>query len=237
VILLDFSKSLLRQAQERLGGEGRYTYVAANVYQMPLVDDLVDAAAMVRVIHHLADVPGALRQLYRVIRPQGVFLLEFASKLHLKSLLRYAVRRQSWSPLTLEPVEFASLNFDFHPQWVKAKLAACGFEIDRIRTVSRFRIPLLKRIVPASLLARLDGALQWLGDLWQLTPSVFVRARHNGTAAPHATNLDDGDPAAILRCPRCETSHWQHEPTALRCLKCDARWAIDDGIYDLRAPL
>jgi SAM-dependent methyltransferase len=237
VILLDFSKSLLRQAQERLGDGERYTYVAANLYQMPLADDLVDAAAMVRVIHHLANVPDALRQLNRVIRPQGTLLLEFASKLHLKSLLRYAAGRQSWSPLALEPVEFASLNFDFHPKWIKAKLVACGFEIDRVRTVSRFRIPLLKRVVPAQILARLDGTLQWLGALWQLTPSVFVRAHPGGTANARTAVLDRGNPAAMFRCPRCEASQWQREPAALHCLSCDVRWAIDDGIYDFKDPL
>jgi len=38
IVLLDYSKSLLRQAQERLGRDGRYTYVAANVYRLPLND-------------------------------------------------------------------------------------------------------------------------------------------------------------------------------------------------------
>jgi len=36
LILLDYSKSLLREAQNRLGREPRYLYLAANVYQLPL---------------------------------------------------------------------------------------------------------------------------------------------------------------------------------------------------------
>ena len=122
VVLLDYSKSLLRQAQHRLERGDKYTYVAADLYQMPLADNLVDAACMVRVMHHVADVPGALRQIRRVIRPNGTFVLEFASKFHLKSILCYAFRRQSWSPFDPEPFEFVPLNFAFHPRWMRTQL-------------------------------------------------------------------------------------------------------------------
>jgi ubiquinone/menaquinone biosynthesis C-methylase UbiE len=238
IILLDYSKSLLRQAQARLGRDKRkYTYVAADLYHMPLVDNLVDTVCMVRVIHHVANVPGALRQIQRVIRAQGTFLLEFASKRHLKSIVRYAVRRQNWSPFAAEPVEFAALNFDFHPRWMQDNLRQHGFEIERIRTVSRFRIPLLKRIVPSRLLAGLDGVLQWVGQLWQLTPSVFVRARREGTRTDTPSAVDVLDPARIFCCPACEARRWQVSDIAMHCLSCGKRWRIDDGIYDFKTPL
>ena len=236
IILLDYSKSLLRQAQERLGRNSRYTYVAADLYRMPLADRLVDAACMIRVMHHVANVPGALRQVQRVIRPGGTFLLEFANKRHLKSILRYAARRQGWSPFTPEPIEFVALNFDFHPRWMRNQLREHGFEIERTRTVSRFRIPILKRLVPARLLAGLDGTLQWVGQLWQLTPSVFVRARRPA----RDTDGDipgDADPAALFRCPSCEQSRWEETASEMYCLSCGTRWRIDDGIYDFKTPI
>jgi ubiquinone/menaquinone biosynthesis C-methylase UbiE len=100
VILLDYSKSLLQEARQRWGDVDaetgtRYTYVAADVYRLPLRDAVVDTTCMVRVMHHMADVPGALRQIERVIRPGGAFVLEFASKLHLKSVARQLLRRQA----------------------------------------------------------------------------------------------------------------------------------------------
>jgi ubiquinone/menaquinone biosynthesis C-methylase UbiE len=237
LVLLDYSKSMLRDAQARLGRDPRYTYVAADLYRMPLADAVVDGACMVRVIHHLANIPGALRQIQRVIRPGGTFLLEYANKIHLKSILRYAVRRQDWSPYEREPVEFVALNFNFHPQWVAHKLAEHEFEIERTRTVSRFRIPLLKRIIPPQVLAGADGALQWLGELWQLTPSVFVRAERQGVdgAATAAQPLPDR--SALFRCPACEQSTWEQGDAELRCLSCGKRWAIDDGIYDFKTPI
>lgn len=234
LILLDYSKSLLREAQNRLGREPRYLYLAANVYQLPLADGAIDTVSMVRVMHHMADVPGALRQIRRVLNPGGVLLLEFASKHHWKSILRYAIRHQSWSPYTPEPVEFVALNFDFHPRWMQERLVESGLEVEHIRTVSRFRLPLLKRFIPARILARLDGLLQGLGRWWQLTPSVFVRARREGPPAPPD---DRNQPADLLICPACAQQDWAPAPDALHCLACGARWAIDDGIYDLKSPL
>ena len=61
------------------------------------------------------------------MQPGAIFILEFANKQNLKAILRYLLRRQSWSPFTLEPVEFAALNFDFHPQAVRDCLEAGGF--------------------------------------------------------------------------------------------------------------
>lgn len=237
ILLLDYSKSMLREAQARLGPEPKYIYVAADLYQLPLVDSLVDTVSMVRVIHHLVNVPRALGQIHRVVRPEGTFLLEFASKLHLKSILRYAVRRQSWSPFAPEPVEFVELNLNFHPQWMKSQLRDSGFSVVHVRTVSRFRIPFLKRLVPAPVLARLDGSLQWVGELWQLTPSVFVRAQRQGAIQEKPSEPATADPVSHFRCPSCQDRSWQAVETELRCQSCGARWGIDGGIYDFRKPL
>jgi len=248
IVLLDYSKSLLREAQQRLGRSPRYTYVAADVYRMPLADGLVDTTCMVRVMHHMADVPRALAQIHRAIRPGGAFVLEFASKVHLKSIARYLARRQDWSPFAPEPVEFVPLNYDFHPRWMRARLEDGGFEIERTRTTSHFRVPLLKRLVPARALAAMDGAVQWTGQWWTLTPSVFVRARRKGDAAGQGTDTGasgaphqpepgaDCDPRALFVCPACEGSRWQAGEGEMHCLDCDTRWEIDDGIYDFKNP-
>ena len=164
VILLDYSRSLLRQAQSRLGLGGRFVYVAANLYKLPMVDGAVDAAVMVRVMHHLADVPAALAQIRRTIAPGGCFVAEYASKRHVKSITRYTLRRQTWSPFDHAPYEFVPLNYDFHPAWMTEQLKKAGFAIDKELAVSNFRLPALKRLVPAHLLASADGAVQSVGS-------------------------------------------------------------------------
>jgi SAM-dependent methyltransferase len=241
VILLDYSKSLLREARQRWGDVDaetgtHYTFVAADIYRMPLRDGLVDTACMVRVMHHIADVPSALRQILRVIRPGGAYVLEFASKLHVKSVARWLLRRQDWSPFDREPIEFVELNFDFHPRWMRARLAEVGFVVERTRAVSILRVPLLKRLVPAPLLAAVDGALQWTGQCCACAPSIFVRARKQSASPQADLFVDPRDPTTLFVCPTCEGGRLRVGQESLLCDSCGTRWTIDDGIYDFKSP-
>src|SRR5450759_5273303 len=52
VVLLDYSRSQLKQAQERLGASDSYIYVAADIYRLPFVVGLFDASTMIRTLHH-----------------------------------------------------------------------------------------------------------------------------------------------------------------------------------------
>jgi len=56
----------------------------------------LDALVMVRVMHHLADVPLALKQIRRVLHSNSVAVLEYANKRNVKSVARWLLRRQGW---------------------------------------------------------------------------------------------------------------------------------------------
>ncbi|MEW6027937.1 MAG: class I SAM-dependent methyltransferase [Chloroflexota bacterium] len=234
IVLLDYSTTQLQQAQERLGRSARYTYVAADVYRLPFVDGLFDAATMVRTLHHMADAPKALEQARNVLQPGGTFILEFANKLNLKAILRYLLGRQAWSPFTLAPVEFVVLNYDFHPRAIRNWLETLEFTVERTLTVSHFRVGWLKRIVPTGLLVLLDSLFQPTGALWQLTPSVFVRARRGGGLAPHKPPQDV---SFWFRCLECGHSPLTPHADRLSCPSCQRKYAFRDGIYDFREPM
>src|SRR6185436_7909443 len=87
VVVMDYSRTQLEQAQARLGKSERYI-----------------------------DAPAALSQVRAVLAPGATFILEFANKRNLKAILRWLLRRQAWNPFAPEPVEFIELNFDFHPR-------------------------------------------------------------------------------------------------------------------------
>ena len=228
VVLLDYSLTQLQQAVQRLGHSPRYVYVAADIYRLPFVTGLFDAATMIRTLHHMVDAPLALRQVRRTLQPGAAFILEYASKHNLKAILRYWLRRQGWSPYSLEPVEFTSLNFDFHPRAVRQWLAECGFERQRQLTISHFRLGLFKRLLPLRLLVWLDSLAQLTGDWWQLTPSVFTLSRAVGETR-HAA------PGAFFKCPGCGNASLDEQSSALSCPVCGRSWPIVDGIYDFRA--
>ncbi len=232
VVFFDYALSQLRQAQELWGdsapgGRPRYLYVAGDFYELPFAPALFDAVTMVRVLHHAADAPAVLRGISRILAPGGTFLLEFANKRNLKAILRYLLRRQAWSPFEREPVEFVELNFDFHPAWIREHLAQAGLRVQKQRTVSHFRLGLLKRLVPTGLLVSLDRLCQPSGALWQLTPSVFVRCAASAEKSPPP-------PDAFFRCPACGSTALTEEGNALTCAGCGARFAVRDGIYDFK---
>ncbi|MCB0249189.1 MAG: class I SAM-dependent methyltransferase [Anaerolineae bacterium] len=229
VILLDYSRSLLEQARARLGSDPRFVFVAANLYKLPLVDDLVDTGVIVRVMHHLADVPAALAEIRRTVAPGGALVAEYASKRHLKSIARYALRRQQWSPFDRAPYEFVPLNFDFHPAWMTAQFEATGLVVEQELAVSHFRIAPLKRLVPAGTLAAADGAIQGVGARWKLTPSVFVRCRVPGMSPGTL-------PASLFRCPECQGSLIE-SAESMDCSECGRRWPMSAGIFDFKEPL
>jgi ubiquinone/menaquinone biosynthesis C-methylase UbiE len=234
IALLDYSHSQLEQAQKKLGRSERYIFVAADVYRLPFVDGLFDAATMIRVLHHMVDAPKALMQVRNVMQPDGAFVLEFANKLNLKAMLRYWLGRQTWSPFTPEPVEFAKLNFDFNPRTVKDWLEDLGFKIEKILTVSHFRMGLLKRTIPVPVLVFFDSLLQWTGAFFQWTPSVFIMAR--GGVQASDTEITKNE-LSFFKCPVCGHSPLQDNKTYLICPDCQSKWEFKDGIYDFRKPI
>lgn len=231
VVLVDYSSTLLAEAQARLGRDPRFVYVAANIYELPINAGTCDAATMIRVIHHFEDVPAALGQIRQVLAPGSVFVLEYANKRHLKAILRYLLRRQDWNPFDREPLEFVELNFDFHPAYMQEALAGAGFQTTRRLALSYLRLGVLKRYVPTRWLVALDSLLQRTAPLGVWSPSVFTKNITLG--AQPAANLD----GPLFKCPACGGTDWHEQPTELACRGCEARWAITDGIYNFKAPL
>lgn len=228
VVLLDYSLSQLNLAMKKLGRNQHYIYVAADIYRLPFVDGLFDAATMIRTLHHMAEPQMALRQVRRSLQSGAVFILEYANKQNLKAILRYLFKRQAWSPFSHDSLEFEKLNFDFHPLAVRGWLNEAGFKLQRQLAVSYFRLGLIKRAVPLSLLTRLETWLQPSGELWQLSPSVFTRS----VAAGESPKAQAG---TFFKCPVCES--YELKPHGLRiiCSKCKREWPIRDGIFDFRA--
>ncbi len=226
VVLVDYSRTQLEQAVKRLGENPRYVFVAADVYRLPFVDGLFDGATMIRVLHHMQQPQQALAAIRRTMREDATFILEFANKRNIKAILRYLLRKQTWNPFELAPVEFAELNFDFHPKAIRTYLKQAGFKVQRALALSHFRLGLFKRLVPHKLLVWMDSMLQWTGSFCQYTPSIFLKTRAVGNAgAQHGQGF--------FRCPVCEAPLLE-AAADITCPQCQRVWQFKDGIYDFR---
>lgn len=230
VVLFDYSRTLLREAQQILGDDPRFIYVAGNWYNMPFVDGLFDTMVQIRTIHHAADVPSLFQQLARIARPDGRYILEFASKHNLKAIARYWLKKQDWSPFDQSPIEFVELNYDFHPKYIRAELQKAGFTPGNMLTVSHFRIAPIKKLVPTGLLVSLDAMAQKTGNWWQLSPSVFV----------DVANPTEGIGAqadSFFACPTCVTPLQDvGSDGVLQCTNaaCGHQWRVENGLYDFK---
>ena len=227
VVLVDYSITQLEQAVDRLGISSRYRFVAADIYHLPFAPASFDAATMIRTLHHMADPLMALKQVEEALCGQAVFILEYANKRNSKAVVRYLLGRQKWSPFSPEAVEFVKLNFNFHPRTVQGWLNQLGFQVEGQRTVSHFRLGVMKRMLPLKLLVWLDSIFQPTGSLFQLTPSVFLRVRKDQPASAVPELL-------LFRCPACGFSPIQDAPPLLTCPSCKRAYPIHNGIYDFR---
>lgn len=228
VVLLDYSRSLLQEARQRLAHDPRFIFVAADLYNMPLADNAFDTAVTVRVLHHVVDVPRAFGEISRITHPHGAYVTDFANKRHLKAMVKYWLGQGDGdSPFTLAPYEFVKLNFDYHPRYIRQNLEHMAFAIRDERAVSTFRVPLLKRLVPPDVLAQADGVLQRPMSNVQIAPSIFLRAE----------SLKPGDAEinpALWRCPNCGGTQIETLPDALVCRACGTLTPCVDGIYDFK---
>lgn len=233
IVLFDYSRSLLREARNHIGDDPRFRFVSGNWYAMPFVEGLFSTLVQVRTLHHAADIPALFRELSRIARPGADYVLEFANKHNLKAMARYWLGRQSWSPFAPEPVEFAALNFDFHPRWIMEQLQLAGFIPGERLTVSHFRFGPLKKAVPTRLLVAADSLAQKTGNWWQLSPSVFVHSRfRQGVAA---------QPGLFFACPVCQTplNDTDGEQDQLLCSNptCGRAWRVENRLYDFKEPV
>jgi hypothetical protein len=132
----------------------------------------------------------------------------------------------------LAPVEFVALNFDFHPRWIGQELARAGFSPGRMLSVSHYRIPLIKKIVPLEILIKMDSLAQLTGDWWQLTPSVFVANETPAGVLP-------AEAGSFFACPECHSALGEARAGILTCPdpQCGRRWRTEDGLYDFKEPL
>ena len=244
IILFDYSRTLLQEAVARWGHDPRFVFAAGNIYQLSLAKASLDALVMVRVMHHLADVPLALQQIHRVlsgdsVHGKGVAVLEYANKRNIKSVARWLLGKQTWSPMDQKPVEFVKLNYDFHPTWMDKQFSNAQLRVRQQFAVSHFRTPLLKNRVRAATLATVDSWLFGPGGLYPLAPSVFVQVEAEKVGDNSLLKRDIADDAGLFCCPACaedNTLTLEHE-TLLACQRCSKRYAKRDGIWDFKEAL
>lgn len=145
-----------------------------------LPDSQYDLVTMVRVMHHIPDPKESIAEIYRILRPGGQMILEFANSTHIKAKFRRIIRLQK---IPLEPVPVVSSRspsvpfVNHHPATVYSGLSSQGFALEKILSVSNLRSKTVKKFIPNSILIKIEGISQGVLCIVHFGPSIFVLAR------------------------------------------------------------
>lgn len=181
-IILDYSQNLLDKAHllaEQKDWKNLQTK-RGDVYQLPFGNDEFDTVLMVRVLHHLEKPQIALKEIARVLQPGGVFILEFANKIHLKRRIKHWTKRNWGFTQDEEPTQFDTgdgIILNYHPKHVQRLLKNTGFRLEKKSAASNLRLPILKKFLPLQLHLLLDSALRLPFSTLSLSPSLIYLCR------------------------------------------------------------
>lgn len=252
VVLVDYSRTNLRNAAALLAASGgpaaaRVELVRADVYRLPFRDTAFDAAACVRLLHHLTDLDAGLAEMGRVVG--GRWLVDVPIRHHLLARLR-ALGGRSGAVAPGDPHAPLRLGSDDQPYWnfdlgrVRGQLAEQGWTTRLGASVNNLRgwqyvVPAAAGRVGEPVVLGLELGLQRLGRGWW-GPSQFLVAQRGAAPVPAAPGRSFVD---LLACPDCHgaldvaSTAGTADPATgdigvAACRGCGARFACEDGIWD-----
>lgn len=175
--LFDYSKTELAQAKELYGD--RLHTKAGDIYQLPFKDATFDALIMVRATHHFKDMQKVSDELYRILKPGGIAVIEVANKRTLPRMLRYWTGRTDANPFSLEPIHLKEIDADgfynYHPKYIENIFKKSGFQIDDVLSVSNFRSARLKAFFGNKFLIGLESGAQRILAPVRFAPSIYYK--------------------------------------------------------------
>jgi len=162
VVLAEPSRQQLDIAKDFLIGKPHVDMMLAQGAKLPFSDQSIDLAMVVRVIHHLPDPSAEFAEIARVIKDDGLFLIEFANNSNFKNRLKHAAR---FKRLSREPVDIRTKDSDIpfvnhNPKTIQKLLAHAGFKVEKVLSVSNLRSQSLKRLLPKKALLMLEKSMQ-----------------------------------------------------------------------------
>lgn len=176
-VLFDYSKTELEQAKEKYGNKIKTK--AGDIYALPFADNEFDALMMVRATHHFAHMQQVSDQLFRILKPGGIAVVEVANKKTLPKMFRYWFKKSNINPFDKNPSSLKDLNhngfYNYHPKYIEKVFEKSGFKIVKVLSVSNFRSAKLKQIFGNKNLIKLEKGAQKLLAPVRFAPSIYYK--------------------------------------------------------------
>ena len=179
VYIFDYSKSELKQAKEIYGD--KIETKAGDIYKLPFKNDELDGLMMVRVTHHLKYMDKAMAELYRVLKPGGVAVIEVANKRTLPKIARFVTRRSKVNPFDKTVANYKDISkdgfYNYHPKYVEEIFDKTGFKTEKVLSVSNFRSRGLKKVFGTERLVGMEDKAQSVLAPIRFAPSIYYKLR------------------------------------------------------------
>lgn len=182
VLGTDISPSMLAlaEAREIPTGASPLRFARAGVDALPIDDSSADLAVCTQVLEYVADIPAALTEMHRVLRPDGRLLLldtDWGSLVwHSTDVERMRRVCAVWDEHLVDP---------YLPRTLLGSLQRAGFEVDPPWTIPLLNvgyheatysgglIPTIQAFVADRGGLAADEAAAWAADLRALGPAYF----------------------------------------------------------------
>ena len=179
VYIFDYSKTELEQAKETFGD--KIETKSGDIYKLPFKDEELDGLLMVRVTHHLKDLKKAMAELYRVLKPGGVAVIEVANKRTLPKMVRFVTRRSKVNPFDKKVANYKEISkdgfYNYHPKYVEEIFNKLGFKTEKVLSVSNFRSKGLKKVLKTNNLVKMENVAQSMLAPIRFAPSIYYKLR------------------------------------------------------------
>jgi ubiquinone/menaquinone biosynthesis C-methylase UbiE len=239
-IILDYSLKTLQKNYDLITKKyPNCILIAANAYKMPFKKEVFDGGLMVRVLHHIENQKDYFEEVARVLKEDGIYIQEFANKIHIKARIKAFLNRDK-SIKDTKPYQQPCINLEgaagegvsflnYHPEYIKDLMVESGFEIEEKQGCSYLRIPLLKKILGVKVLLIIEKLFQNLFKNSNIPPSIFFKTElDTGKEGDKYKRLDE-----ILVCPECNSSLDIHN-NAATCTKCNKKYIKENSVWDFR---
>lgn len=257
IVLLDYSVNNLKKAAiaTKENGISNVSFVAANLYHLPFADHSLDCGQLVRVIHHIKDFGRLAREITRAVNNH--LIVDCPNKRHFLAVARSAFgkNRPLSETLSIKPYKqphrkdsedfcgSETIFLNYHPMHIIQQIESVSpsatakdksnFKRKKTLSVSNFRHPSIKRVLPLAVLLALERVMQYIGTLCYFGPNIWIlfEKKEKQSEKPQHGNFDI---SAVFVCPKCRGA-LKFSNAESKCQKCGASWPfIDCKIWDFR---
>jgi ubiquinone/menaquinone biosynthesis C-methylase UbiE len=183
VTLAEPSQQQLDIAKDFLKDQPEIKSLLTQADDLKFKNGELDLVTMIRVMHHLPDPAPEFKEIARVLKKDGTFILEVANYAHGRNRFKHLIKGKK---LPKEPVDIRSaankrdseIPFVNHnPKTVVKQLAHAGFKVEKVLSVSNLRSPGLKKVMPRGAMLLIERVLQPTLAKTFFGPSVFFLLR------------------------------------------------------------